>query len=665
MRIEKFLISFLLFFSNTTKPPFEDLSNFCTECVPCNTYILSPLHGAVGAEGEFLKNVWLYYDCQSSMVQLLKTFCIVEDGDEFLATTYQPYSRFTPSTIALFISKAYDNSLFNREKDEHYSAIKEIVTTFNGPGNPTRLHHCINLIKEALNEETEGLFPEGTTFQILLAFLYLRSDTTNDLKNYSDALSAYLKNNVTHMCGNTAWNPDISRMLIQKIFQKKDVRERPPALSWKRKVQYKNNKPISNCCETVVREFLNGLLFDPETQQFNCERLPEKIRKKIPLATAYFYSNHTSAHLDAANNQQAHEDWMHVVSDLANIEYRRETHEINPDLINIMHCLASICGINFSKNKFLSTEALLRWLCQKLSNDSLYTLKFKDYFYKKDMATLFFEISYIKNQEISNHTFTLYIKKDHAWIKHTTNRLEPSHQLIENAVVPVSLDYLIAERIKEEQLSDHSKALHDLSTVYATHLLDNSNHDLERHKLMLFNLPTDSDTQKQYCFKKLLAYHKQTHDHAIFTYILSILKSLSNSRKLGQCLYEILFDYYGRSEIKKIIKKNYCLLNKPDQQALMLRCAQKKLWQDKRYKKIMLAVLGSLENYHVEGPLIFDNKVYVLQKLFLCKAQKDPTLLSMLKAILKTLSPGRQERFQKGLTYAKNNKKSYLSASCI
>ena len=644
------------------KPPIEELVKIHTPFVFNNHFYLSPLHGAIGAEGNLLKNMWLYYDTKSSMVKLLKTLFVVEEGDEFSATSYQPYCRFTPLTIGMLVSHAYDKTLFNEDENNNSLIIKELRETFKGPKNPNRVQKLLTLIKKSLQEEDTALFPKGTTFQILLAFLYLQANSTDDLEQYTTYLSQYFDLNsdcrepkTTHSQSplmHQILHMSPEQIITQKLTEKMVALQRPPTLYWKRNVSYNENKPISDCCETAIREIINLLLFDPQTKNFDISRLPRKIGQKLPFPIIEFYQTHNSGTMsNDVNNLQSHRDWMHVVTNLPSIMYRQEDHEIDPSLLNIMSCLSMICGMKINKNKFLTKKMFIKKICKKLSNPALYIIDVENIFNGNSNAVdILFKLSYTQDSKIPFHSFTLHIRKDHAWINHIAAKQNSSCSLIEYGSMPVSLDYLTAERIKERLQDTHEfhPALHDLSTLYASYIVDNSCLTHHFHKAMLFSLDTDSNLQKYQCFRRLLAYYNQSADPDAYAYILGILKSLSNSFRLGQCFQQLLYKHHTKPEVKKIVEEKYSLLTRADQQSLMLCCAQKKLWQDETYRNIILAILMSLNNYASSEQLFFDNKIFTLRQLILCDAQKDPTIKIALTILINGLTPKKRLlRFQK------------------
>lgn len=486
------------------KPPLEELYKFYSPFdrysyfENYNLYYLSPLHGSVGAEGDFLKKMWL--SCKdkkdeiSSTEKLLTTLCIVEEGDEFLATAYQPYGRFTPTTISILVSKAYDNSLFKRNKKNTYKNIKTLTKSFKGPGNPKRVQNLIELIEKSLkeensilqqkinNEQEKNLFPHGTTFQILLAFLYLQSDTAQDLQEYTHHISHYLSlyanynesRNLINLSSynDIPWQNSPEAIITHKIIEKNSIPYGPPSLYWKRKIAYEQQKPISDCCETAIREILNILIYDPLTKSFNLSRLPSRLNKKLPESIIQFYKKYSKAETsDDVNNLQNHRDWLDVVSKLPDIEYRKKEYEINPCLINIMMCISIICGMSNTKNRSLKPKEFVEKVCKRLSNDSLYTLNPITIYHDdtNDSTDIVFKfLSHNQMQEEVHHSFTLHIRKDHAWIKHTPPATAP-FILIEQGLAPVTVDYLIAERIKEKMNNfyEFHPALNDLLTLYA------------------------------------------------------------------------------------------------------------------------------------------------------------------------------------------------------
>lgn len=449
------------------KPPIEELYNAHNPFNTPGLYFLSPLHGAVGAEGDFLKIIWLSNDhVNTAVYKLLKTLFIVEEGGEFLDTTYQPYCKFTPTTISILIAQAYNKKL------DTSAILNAISQTFKGYKHPQRIIKLIECIQQSLQEESRGLFPTGITFQILLAFLYLQANSSNALKIYTKATyeALHLPNQETELSHNSH-----ESMIIQKIKEKNFIPPGLPSIYWKRNITYEGHKAISDCCETAIREFFNILLYNSDTKNFDLGRLPTKLQKKLTPSIIQFYTKYIKAEkFDDVNNRENHKDWLHVVSNLPGIEYRKETYEINPCLTNIMHCIARICAIKTDTNKISSPEEFSKKICKKLSNKTFYTINVLNILhYNADATDILFQISHTRGSDLHPHHFKLHIRKDHAWIKH----LSPSEPtLIAQGLAPISLDYLIAQRIEEEMQSSNTfnPALQDLAIMYTHYPTDNN-----------------------------------------------------------------------------------------------------------------------------------------------------------------------------------------------
>ena len=82
---------------------------------------------------------------------------------------------------------------------------------------------------------------------------------------------------------------------------------------------YNKKEDFPDCGETALRNFFNALLYNPITQTFDTEIL-KKLDAVKPLID--FYTLYKTA--EKISTQQAHTDWIHVVSGLPNVEYNGE-----------------------------------------------------------------------------------------------------------------------------------------------------------------------------------------------------------------------------------------------------------------------------------------------------------------------------------------------------
>lgn len=399
--------TFCTVFSLVSRPPLEEVLQ-ATIKNP-NYSFLNPINGAQAAEDDSLKDVFLKGDKNDVHHQLLRLLFVVEEGDEFLVTSYNPYGTFTPQTISMLICKAFDNSLFELDENKKYCAFKEIAETYAGPNSPKRMEFLIQLIHSSLEKDFK--MQAHTTFSILLAFLYLKCNATEELQQYTDLTSKYLNIDQSSDREKLQELQDAQGSILQKLLETKAPGYRPPALHWRRDVKYASYKPISNCCETVINTLLNNVLFDHTTQSFNLLCLQE-----FP-ALRSFYTKHSQADcLKAVDSYDVHEDCMAIVSNLSGIEYRKEHYEIEPGILNILNCIATLFNTPQKINSSKPKEQAIKKICNKISQKAYNTLRLtKSSLQDNDKGDVHFEIK-TKNPARPSYTLLLCVRKDHAWI---------------------------------------------------------------------------------------------------------------------------------------------------------------------------------------------------------------------------------------------------------
>lgn len=317
------------------------------------------------------------------------------------------------------------------EKDEskvltgRQALLQEKLAPFDKLFN--ELEHKIQMTKKASDEKSlvglasfvvgsvressgdEGRYIIYTTEQILLAFLWAKSDAREDLKAFFDALGQkYTKTDELE-----AWTikkfeyvrddyKEFQKMFAQinagnmsqfiekhyeiavfavRAFQMWD--QPLPFIFTGIMVDYKKDGNVysfPDCGETSLRNFFNIILKNPDANKFDINYLlnPKLIHEDMPLKISdklkEFYINNSS--LDNVTLQQIYNDWTQVVEDLSGVSYVEPSnesnhyYEISAGLNNILQVLNHLLFGNNEKFKKLSKTEKLNFICAQLSRNT-------------------------------------------------------------------------------------------------------------------------------------------------------------------------------------------------------------------------------------------------------------------------------------------------------
>lgn len=415
--------SILLFTNSYSKPPLKKLKHLIRSNQP---YESSIWRGVIAVESGLIKNIWLYANPLHSTTQLVKRLFHVEIDNELLATTYQPYAKFTSQTIILLLQALKNGSLYivNDSYQYKYPYIKIISGTFKGNKSPKRLMELIELIKNA-QEEEEIYYPMSTTIQLLLGLFYLRS-------NHIEELQSLLAQKESANSFNYTMDQTIIP-IIKQLYYKPPY---PPKAIWTRGVSYKNYSPISDCVETALRNVINELIYDWVKQQFSLDRLfPEATQ-----AVKEFYSRNSSATHNKINHPNTHRDWLICVSNIKNCIYRKDGFELHPSVYNFFSTLYTLCGMNMVKTDDFIV-LIKRW-CTECSKNP------------------FIEISLLKMETPSDGnndiSFLIEAKKDFTIKRPISIHIRPDHAWMTQ---DAPIDNTITAQSVIQNFSDYDKAL--------------------------------------------------------------------------------------------------------------------------------------------------------------------------------------------------------------
>ncbi len=423
-------ISLILFTNSHSKPPLGEILNVAAhddqQHDAQQPYELSAWRGIVAIESSLIKNIWLYAHTAHATTQLSKKLFHVEVDEELFITSYEPYARFTLETIISLIQSLHNGSLCKSSSSYKYkyTHILALTTTFQGNKSPARLKKLIKLIKNSLTEE-QHYYPTGTTMQILLALLYLKSQGTKEMSCImvpKEAIYHPLEHNMV---------PVIVPLIYTHYYKP----NHPPKVAWARRVVYKDYPPISDCVETAIRNVINELMFDDTKKQFLLEYVPPHISEQVKE----FYVNFASAKTyDEVNHPDLHQDWLTRVSNLESCIYRKEGFEIHPSADNFFSTLCILLGIEKAGTNDI--PSLINKFCAECSRNPFITINFLGCSTKTDTYNHFSFSLYNKNNSLIKRYITVHIKKDHAWM---TQETKSDDAIISDNPAPSTISNLI------------------------------------------------------------------------------------------------------------------------------------------------------------------------------------------------------------------------------
>ncbi len=269
------------------------------------------------------------------------------------------------------------------------------------------------LLVGSVEESTKGNSNEHyipyTTEQILLAFVWAKSNTREDCKEFFDALGQdYVDQNALNNWINT--KPEYTRKdyndfqdNLNKIDQKEIAQfvmanyetavfavrayymwdQTLPFVFAGTTVEYiKDGKVYSfaDCGETSLRNFFNIILKNLGEGKFdinyllNAKSVSDTILLKISEILIKFYKKNFS--FDNVTSLQLYNDWTYVVEDLNGVQYvepsneGKRFYEIDSGINNILQVLNNLLFGDNEKFKELSKKEKLDLICKQLSRDN-------------------------------------------------------------------------------------------------------------------------------------------------------------------------------------------------------------------------------------------------------------------------------------------------------
>ncbi len=237
-----------------------------------------------------------------------------------------------------------------KEAPERHEVAKELVIKYEPLQKSTRT--LPGLIADSLDEERRGLYPQTTTVNVLLGWLWGKFSSRNDCIVYLEGLAE----------GLGLKSPDTIVLLVPRRYGKDDyfaltggLQEKeierlslaeyvlarygydlyanslPPDFEYEKStyrcIAMGKNESVQfpDCVETAIRKFFNAILYNPNTRRFDTHILG-KLGATGPLMD--FYQG-TYGDVETYNSQEARNAWATVVSGLEGVAYREDACPCN------------------------------------------------------------------------------------------------------------------------------------------------------------------------------------------------------------------------------------------------------------------------------------------------------------------------------------------------
>jgi len=282
------------------------------------------------------------------------------------------------------------------------------ITLLTRVMSPEAHHNLANLIVGSVDESSDNnkRYILYTTEQILLAFLWAKSDTREDFEAFFNALGQqYVNQNalINWMSAKLEYTRE-DYETFQENFANKDAKtivqfvgeqyetavfavrayqmwyQVLPFIFTGTTVEYKKDGNIytfADCGETSLRNFFDIILKNLSKGKFDIDYLlnAKSVEATIPLKVsgklAEFYTKNFS--FNNVTSLQLYNDWTHVVEDLPDVRYVdpenavNKFYEIDVGMTNVLQVLNSLLFDNNESFKQLSNTEKLNLICKQLS----------------------------------------------------------------------------------------------------------------------------------------------------------------------------------------------------------------------------------------------------------------------------------------------------------
>ncbi|OAG33744.1 hypothetical protein NEIG_02621, partial [Nematocida sp. ERTm5] len=299
--------------------------------------------------------------------------CIQKEG--FIEpTTYEQFmeGKFLSTSRFLIQSYIYE---FIDTKDKYIKFVKAVHT----------------LLNDQINNNTSITKKKKKSYERVLSKCFVKEDAQSNEINHTATicdLKDAIEIELIRVCPfmNSSQLPSYTRV---KAYD----REKGEFIN-------DENRKYSNCVETAIMGLFLCLVYDPETNRYNTDHLPNN-EKTMPLKDFFRkYSKPTKA-----TEHEMHQDWCRVIADLKNdkILYLKEgNNELDSSLLNVLYVLSDITGNNEEVVKQI--KHIEELIADKKADDEIYV--------KPSLTTIFKGLSNNKNLEVECVAFTVGTRED-------------------------------------------------------------------------------------------------------------------------------------------------------------------------------------------------------------------------------------------------------------
>lgn len=257
-----------------------------------------------------------YFDTYMDFVSKINKYTFIDDNDNYLNGIYNEAKKFADANsintedyrkykeifnnIIPFIKKKYKNTEY-----EYNDVFDKIWTVY-------KYYH--KYIEDLKNKKIY-------TYDNQEDYEYINMTT----RNFFEYLNTFKYENMDKYINESLYNTKDNKYSFDII----------PIRSF----EY-NNVSITDCGETLMMNIVNSLLFNSKNKIYDNTYLPVTRKESIND----FYKNYNTS--QKQNSSDAHNQWGLLVSNIDNVKYNREKHEIIPTFSNIFRAIYTLFGFD-------------------------------------------------------------------------------------------------------------------------------------------------------------------------------------------------------------------------------------------------------------------------------------------------------------------------------
>lgn len=301
-----------------------------------------------------------------------------------------------------------------------------------------------SLIKDCIQQEQAQLIPQWITIHTLLCFTWIKGENKDYFSPLFAAMAKELQIPIDKLYkeSKTFFSKEEEKSLTTKTLEAiktlsleeiiytlySENSEWPPYIEYRIDTLYKG-VAFSDCVETSLRNILNAIAYNPQTESFD-----QKILENLGASSAILEFYNKYKHKELLTIQNAHNDWAAILSSLESVNYRKTNEKC---------CIiANIQNFNKILNKLFKIESIDK-LGEKLNSLGIKTLIKKNIDASGDFGTISFLITSLYGKQYS---FDLEITGMHSSVQF--NKIEQKKDYYEK-YKKVCEDCLLNSEIKK------------------------------------------------------------------------------------------------------------------------------------------------------------------------------------------------------------------------